>query len=91
MRVIPNWAAVSAVMGLLVMAGGWIWQAASAVSALQANTKSLEQMTSAVTQLRNDVALSQRDAAVHAVEIGNMKAQMMAVDARLSTVERGKH
>lgn len=90
MRVIPNWAAVSSVIGLMVMAAGWIWQAASAVSALNANSKSQDALTQAVNQLRADVAASQRESAVHSSEISNIKAQVSNLDARVSILERKK-
>lgn len=90
MRVIPNWAVVSSVIGLVAMGGGWIWQAASAVAALNANTKSQDSLTQTVNQMRADLAAGQREIAVHSTEISNIKAQVSGIEARVVVMERHK-
>jgi len=87
-RSVPNWAAWTTIISLLVLGAGWIWQAALGAAALQANTKALDNLSSAVSQLRDQVSTGQREIAVHSSEIGYLRTQISSLEGRISAIER---
>lgn len=88
MRVVPNWAAVSALATLLMLSGGCIWQAATAVAALEASTEAQKQLATVVEHLREEVARSRLGMAVHDSELAHIKERVTDLEYRATALER---
>lgn len=88
MRVVPNWAAVSAVLTLLVIGASALWQAATAVAALEASTAAQKHLAAVVDQLRDEVQRSRLGMAVHESELSHLKDRTSDLEYRVTALER---
>lgn len=88
MRVVPNWAAVSAVLSILMIGASAIWQAASAVTALESSTKTQALLVSEVKQVREEVSKALLKMAVQESELTHLAERTTDLEYRVTALER---